>query len=193
MFNILLDRLPDEWNGYKVDMDFETGILVSQCLSDEELAPVERISYAISLIFPEKYPTNQTDIEEAVTWYLNGWDHDNHKKGKQHVVIMDFDIDQWRIYAAFRKQYGINLNRDRLHFWEFMGLLSNLEECSFTRVIDIRTKKMPKKASVEEKTRIRELKAVYGIRKADQAENFEEKSVRQEAIDEFNRIRRGEK
>lgn len=191
MFNILLDPLPREWHGYPVDMDFQTGIQISQCLTDADLSKEERVATAVALIFPEQYPTDAKEIREALEWYLNGWNHDqvtDKKKESKGIELMDFDIDQWRIYAAFRQQYGINLNRQRLHFWEFMGLLSNLEECAFTRVISIRDKKITSKMSKEEKEAYVNAKKMYAIRR-EEVESEEEKADREAAIDEFNKLR----
>ena len=190
MFNVLLDPLPYEWNGYEVDMDFQTGIQISQCLADEELTNTEKVATALSLMFIRERPTDAEEIQEALTWYMNGWNRDNMSSGKKRdeSVLMDFDIDQWRIYAAFRKQYGIDLNRQKLHFWVYMGLLSNLEECSFTRVVSIRDKKIDSKMSREEKTALSKAKKMYAIKK-EIAETEEEKAEREAAIDVFNKLR----
>lgn len=190
MFNILLDPLPYEWNGYEVDMDFQTGIQISQCLSDDDLTGSEKMTTVLELMFPKEKPDTLEEIEEVIAWYVNGWNTDNVANNKKNteVVLMDFDIDQWRIYAAFRKQYGINLNRQRLHFWEYMGLLVNLEECVFTQVISIRDKKIDSKMSKEEKAMIIKAKKMYAIKK-EVAESEEEKAMREAAIDEFNKLR----
>lgn len=192
MFNVLLDGLPWEWNGYPVDMNFDTGIKVSQCLMDEELTPEERVKTALYLIFPEGAELDADSATEALRWYLNGWNHDNTKSGKKkdEAVVMDFDIDQWRIYAAFRAQYGINLNRASLHFWEYMGLLSNLTECAFTQVVSIRSKEITSKMSKEEKTAILKAKKIYAIKKNDDyIETEAERAETAAALEEFNRMR----
>ena len=190
MFNVLLDPLPYEWNGYKADMDFQTGIQISQCLTDEELTNAERVTTALFLMFPDERPVDAKEIQEALAWYMNGWNHDNVSSGKkkEETVLMDFDIDQWRIYAAFRKQYGIDLNRQKLHFWVYMGLLSNLEECSFTRVVSIREKKIDSKMSREEKNALSKAKKMYAIKK-EIVETEEERVEREAAIDVFNKLR----
>lgn len=192
MFNVLLDPLPYEWNGFKVDMDFQTGIQVSQCLTDEDLTQQERLATAVSLMFPEERPSDMNDISDALSWYMNGWNHDNISKDKKkdETILIDFDIDQWRIYAAFKKQYGIDLNRETIHFWVYMGLLSNLEECSFTRVVSIRDKKIDSKMSKEEKAALKNAKKMYAINK-EAVETEEEKAEREAAIDVFNRLRAG--
>lgn len=192
MFNVLLDELPHEWNGYQVDMEFDTGIKVSQCLTDMELTSEERIATALYLIFPNR-PNNLSSDEmtDVLTWYLNGWNQDNISKKKGEAVVMDFDVDQWRIYAAFRSQYNINLNRAKLHFWEYMGLLSNLQECAFTQVISIRSKKITSKMSAEEKKNVTEAKRMYAIHKEKQnTETIEERKENEEALAVFNKIRK---
>lgn len=201
MFNILLDSLPTEWNGYQIDSDFQIGIMITQCMRDESLNNLEKIHAATNLLFGEEsenYPKNYEDILEALEWFLNGWIADNvctEKKSinkKSEVETMDFDADQWRIYAAFKEQYGIDLNTiEHLHFWTFMGLLTSLEECTLTRVISIREKKIDSKMSKEEKTFWKKAKELFKIRKTeDFEESEEEKEERQNAIDEFNRLRK---
>lgn len=190
MFNVLLDALPWEWNGYPVDMNFDTGIKVSQCLADEELTNEERISTALYLIFPEGAQLDADSATEALRWYLNGWNHDNIGKKKDEAVVMDFDIDQWRIYAAFRAQYGINLNKASLHFWEYMGLLSNLTECAFTQVVSIRSKEITSKMSKEERATILKAKKIYAIKKDNNRIETEAERVESTAaLEEFNRMR----
>lgn len=198
MFSILLDELPAEWNGYAIDGDFQIGVQISQCMVDESLNPTERIVIAAGLLFGDNMPESLEEVVEALDWFLNGWNHDNKKSSgkatsskKKSVETMDFDIDQWRIYAAFKSQYGIDLNKEQMHFWTFMGLTTSLEECAFTRVVSIREKEINSKMSKEEKDWLRKAKEMFRIRKADDLEETEEeKEERQAAIDEFNRIRK---
>ena len=163
MFNVLLDELPEEWNGYPIDSDFQIGIQISQCMSDDELSKTEKFNLAVDLLFPETKPTNK-EAAEALDWFLSEYHHDNNTDNKSNVPIMDFDIDQWRIYAAFLSQYRIDLNSVKMHWFVFMGLLSNLNECSFTHVMDIRQKKITSKMSQEEKKAIKEAKKVFSIK-----------------------------
>ena len=183
MWNVLLDPLPTEWNGYPIDSDFQIGIQISQCLHDESLTETEQFLIAADLLFPSE--ENHPGIEEAAAglkWFLSEFLHDNNTDKKDDVRIMDFDIDQWRIYAAFQNQYHIDLNTAQMHWFVFMGLLTNLNECSFTHVINIRQKEITTKMSVEEKQHLRKSKKIFAIRA--------QKDVRisaseQKAIDEF--------
>lgn len=187
MFNVLLDKLPTEYKGFTIDSDFQVGIQIMQILEDEELSQQERISTALSLLFSEEDNEMLPDITTAVEglmWFLTDWNHDNNKsddKGK----VTDYDIDQWRIYSAFRNQYGINLNTDKLHFWEFMGLLTTFDECAYTRIVDIRSKKITSKMGKEEKNLYKHLKEVYALKQSKMVEYSDEQK---KAIDEFDRM-----
>lgn len=187
MFNVMLDRLPEYWNGYPIASDFRVGIQISQCLIDPELSEQEKVTVALELLFPGSRPKGEQAVE-ALEWYLNEFSHDRHGKSTSHVKVMDFDVDQWRIYAAFRSQYGIDLNTVSLHWFEFMGLLSNLEECAFTRVIDIRQKKITAKMSREEKKAIANAKKVYALGAVEKPLTEEEKQQDKAALEEFQRM-----
>lgn len=189
MFNIMLDPLPEDWNGYPIDWDFRTGIQITQCLSDNALSDMEKRYTAISLLFPDESNRPSTvDAMEAVNWFLNDFNHDRHGKKAGTAKVMDFDVDQWRIYAAFKQQYGIDLNEVSLHWFVFMGLLSNLEECNFTNVIDIRQKKITPKMSREEKKAITEAKKVYALGTSEKPLTSAEKEQDAEALAEFHKM-----
>lgn len=183
MFNVLLDRLPTEYQGFPIDSDFQTGIQMLQVLEDEELTKQEQIWTALSLLYVSEPPDIQTAID-GLMWFLTDWNHDHNSKTNK-VRVTDYDIDQWRIYSAFRQHYGINLNTDKLHFWEFMGLLTTLPECAYTRVIDIRAKKITSKMGKDEKRAYAELKKVYAL---DQPKEVEYTDSQKTAIDDFDRM-----
>lgn len=191
MFNVLLDRLPTEYQGFPIDSDFQIGIQIVQVLDNEELTLQEQIWKSLSLLFLQKdnegnilpVPDMRTAVE-GLMWFLTDWNHDHNDK-TDNTRVTDYDIDQWRIYSAFRQHYGINLNTDKLHFWEFMGLLSTLPECAYTRVIDIRTKKITSKMGKDERKAYTELKKVYAL---DQPDEVEYTDSQKQDMDNFNRI-----
>lgn len=186
MWNVLLDPLPDKWNGYPIDTDFQTGIQITQCLNDEELSDRERIFTAMDLLFVGDVTPSIEEAQEALHWYLNEYHHDNNSGEKSDALVMDFDVDQWRIYSAFLSQYNIDLNTARMHWFTFMGLLSNLNECSFTNVMDIRNKKINSKMSPEEKKAIIKAKKIFAIKPAKKVEELNE--TEQEAVDAFRSL-----
>lgn len=189
MFNIMLDPKPDSWNGYPVNTDFRAGIQINQAIQDPELTEREKMEEVTSLLFTGIVPEGE-EIGEAISWYLNGWYLDNKVDSggsKKHIRDMDWDVDQWRIYSAFRAQYGIDLNTAELHWWEFMGLLNTLEECAFTRVIDIRNKRVTGKMSPEERKATIKAKQLYSLdgRKKPEAETLADREKENEIVARF--------
>lgn len=193
-FNILLDELPQEWEGIPIDSDFQIGIQMFWALGDEKLSNMERINIAGQLLFGEEMPGDYNRVVQGINWFLGGWNTDNIPKDKVEQPVMDYQQDQWRIWTAFLRQYGINLNRKRLHFWEFMALLRNLDECSFTRVVDIRTKPITGKMSAEEKKFYTGQKGIYALKtgKKPDKEYTEEELKKIDAYDRLMVKRRSE-
>ncbi len=199
MWNILLDRLPEEYKGYRINTDFRIGIQIFQAYSDRDLTDYEKIRAGYELLFMdtdregrpapfmeggEKAPLpDSMTAQEGIQWFLTGWYMDNKvDSGEQNNrKDMDYDIDQWRIYSAFLTQFHIDLNTSDMHFWVFMGLLSTLEECAFTRVIDLRTRKIKPKMDAESKNALKEAKKRYALEQPEEELTEDE----QEAVDAF--------
>lgn len=177
--NVLLDPLPVSWEAedgteYPINTDFRIGIQMCMIQDDAELNDAEKARLLKEFLFYGSVPESADEISECTRFFLNGWFHDKNLKKTEHKRLMDFDVDQWRIYSAFLKQYGIDLNDvEYMHFWEFMGLLSNLEECAYTRVIDIRQRKISQKMDNEQKRALREAKEVYELAQARSQEEEE--------------------
>lgn len=167
MNNILLDPLPECWTdssgkSYQLDTDFRIGIQICLIQEDAELTNREKSVVICSLLFPGEMPADPQQLEKCISFFIHGWSHDKPGK-KEEKRLMDFDVDQWRIYSAFYSQYRIDLNTADLHWWQFMGLLSTLGDCAYTRVIDIRQRKFKPKMDKEERKALREAKEVYGL------------------------------
>ena len=168
MINVLLDELPDGFecssgNFYRLNFDFRAGIQIQLASEDPELSEPEKQWVIQDLMFEDEKPKTTEDYSECLTFYVNGWSHDNPGK-RENRRLMDFDVDQWRIFSAFWSQYRINLNTAQLHWWQFMGMLSSLEECSYTRVIDIRRRPIENDMDKKAKRSLMEAKEVYELR-----------------------------
>lgn len=170
-YNVLMGDLPEEWNGCGLNTDFRNGIRIIQVMGDEEFSTMERLEYATELLF-EELPASREDCLQGLLWYLRGWNQDGKvKEDKDDVIVMDYDIDQWRIYSAFLKQYQIDLSRAEMHFWVFMGLLTNLDECSFTRVVNVRTMKLDSKMPQKQREALKKAKQMYRIDQSGQEDD----------------------
>lgn len=167
MNNVLLDRLPTEWNGYKINTDYQIGIQIQLVQEDNDLPDIDKIILITQLLFDDREHPTGKELEECVIWYLTGWNHDNKVKPREEdkIKCVDYDVDQWRIYADFLQIYHIDLSTTYLHWWTFQGLLWNMpfEQSSFYQVIDVRRKKMDKNLSKEGKELFARQKAQYKL------------------------------
>lgn len=96
---------------------------------------------------------------------------------------MDILADEGYIIASFRMDYGVDLNAENMHFWQFLDLLQGLSEnCVLSRVRKIRNYnlseisdpaerakmaaaqealKLPERLSAEEKQAVDEFEALF--------------------------------
>ena len=78
--------------------------------------------------------------------------------------VTDFEQDAGLIRAAFRQAYGIDLYRDRLHWFEFTELLNAIPEGNrYSEVIGIRVRPMPAATKYNQKEREWLAKAKAGV------------------------------
>ena len=189
MVNVMLDPLPQEWNGHKINTDFRIGIQIDLALNDPELNKYEKMDAVWNLLFGSEndYTLAQEEFDECLQWFLIGWNHDNKIKSEDTRRLVDYDVDQWRIYADFLKIYHIDLSMVDMHWWTFNGLLWNMpyKQSAFMEVIDIRRKKIDAKMSKEEREAIEKAQQIYGLEQQESKEYTEEEKAK---IDEYDRM-----
>lgn len=190
MNNVLYEPLPQEWNGYTINTWFQIGVQIYLVSEDTELMDFERAGIIAELLFPGEHPPSD-EMQECIGWFLNGWCHDRSPKEKSKHKLLDFNRDQWRIYADFRQIYGINLNEADLHWWEFMGMLWNMpqRQSSFLQVIEIRQKKITSKMGKEEREAIKKAQYVYGLDVVDGQQKREYTDEEKRKMDDVDQIR----
>lgn len=194
MFNVLLDPLPEDYEGFRINSDFRTGVKMWLAVSDPDLNDLEKAATCIDLLFGNDIGSPLPDAQiaqEGIAWFLNGWYTDGPTGKASKVPVMDLNVDQWRIYSAFRHEYGIDLDREDMHYWVFMGLLTTLGKCAFTQVVDLRTQKPPKGLKGEELRQFRALKAQYAIQVPESIEEAEERRLIAEEFLSHVKINRG--
>lgn len=129
MFNILLDPLPEEYEGYLIRTDYRIGMQIDLCLHDPDLSENDRVFVALNLLYGRGLPPIQTAIE-GLSWFLRcGADKRDDLPGQSKARLW-FDFDAGRIYSSFRQTYGIKLHKEKIHWFEFMELLGSLDEDS---------------------------------------------------------------
>lgn len=108
-------------------------------------------------------------IDEMMRFYLCGNDAPEKKEDHGNPDFKArrcyaFDEDQKYICAAFRQQYGIDLLRSEMHWWEFSALFAGLtENTEFVKIMQYRCTNTAKIKNHAEKLRILKLKKHYAL------------------------------
>ena len=147
----LYEKLPRfvMYNGkkYRVNLDFRNVLKMLEYLSDDSLIPEAREWLALRCIC--RHP--RKGMMNAVGKMLFPYAYEN---GGSHERLTDFAQDADLIRAAFLQAYGINLYRDKLHWFEFCCLLSCIPEGNkYSDVLSIRSRPIPEPTKYNKKDR----------------------------------------
>ena len=146
-FNVLLDPFPDNYGGYLIRTDFRIGVQIALALADDDLADTEKAATALYLLYGEGVPRDLNLAFKGLRWFMKGGelrgiatDDEEEDDDAEGEDIFSFEYDALRLYSGFLKTYSINLNTARVHWFEFLGLLTDLGECAFSTVVSYRKK-----------------------------------------------------
>ena len=163
MLNIILDGFPDEYEGYLIRTDFRVGIQISEALNDVNLADPEKMLTALRLLYGNGIPADTKIAESGLCWFMRCG-----KPSEEHIPdgkppTFDFEQDNRLLYSAFRARYGIDLTRERLHWFAFLAMLDDIGGCSLSDIIGIRGTDLSK-LSGEQRKNYAELQSKYRIK-----------------------------
>ena len=68
MYNAMLDRLPEDYNGWLIRTDYRIGVQIQLCISDPELSDNEKTAIALNLLYGRGMPDLQTAID-GLSWF----------------------------------------------------------------------------------------------------------------------------
>lgn len=175
---------------YKVDLDFRNVLRMMDVLGQDDIMPAAREYNALKCVM--KHPPKQT-AQVLLALRVLLFPEQPKTDGKK---LTDFVQDADLIRAAFMQEYGINLYRDKLHWFEFTSLLSGLPEGSrYTEVLGIRARPMPKptKYNADERQWLQQAKAMHAIRMSDkEREQSYQSSLHRTAASLLALAKRGE-
>ncbi len=153
------DKLPQavkiDGRAVPVNTDFRTALKILRAFGDDRLLGSEKISVMLRLLYPE-IPQNTTDAVRQGLRFLNLGDTPK-KPSANKPRLFSFEKDSMFIAAAFMSTYGIDLsNADRLHWWAFRALFSDLgSDCFFISLVSLRNRKISGHLSKSEKIFVR--------------------------------------
>ena len=132
---------------YKINTDFMVGIECDAIARDTSIGEYERALAIIYKVFGDE-GLNDTDnhikLLELAEKYLSCGQKVESKKNLKPDI--DFKHDFMLIKTSFRSDYGIILENEKMHWWDFYWLLNGLSNselgnsCILNRIRDIRNR-----------------------------------------------------
>lgn len=172
MNNLLINQLPEsvfiDNVEFEINTDFRICILFELLMQDDEVPDSDKLDLAIDLFF-EEVPEDLEAAIEFILWFYKCGVTDNQENGKKSTgnkkpAIYSFEHDSDYIYAAFLDQYGIDLNSDLLHWWQFRALFKGLKsDNEIVKIMGYRAIEIDSDMSSEQQKHYRELKAMYAL------------------------------
>lgn len=182
MYNALLDRYPTEYRGYLLRTDYRIGIQITLVLEDFELDDDERILKSLELLYGCGIPDDinialnglkwfmscgKSCSEDSTTDYIDTSDIDEEVEDSvsdNGRVAYDFEIDSDLIYASMFSQYGVEIDKEKMHWFKFIAMFrclkdTELNDLMYYRTVDV--SKLPKAQRAD----MRKLQDKYRIRK----------------------------
>lgn len=175
MINILIDHLPEtvriDGLNYPINTDFRASILFEELMNDYELDNKEKIIAALKLYYPI-LPNNLSEALEQALWFYSCGKYDGNTSKEQDEEesktlkrpVYSFEHDAPLIYAAFYSQYLIDLQKEKLHWWQFRALFDGLkDDHRFVQIVGYRSMEITSKMSAEQANFYRKMQKKYEL------------------------------
>ncbi|MBS1474011.1 MAG: hypothetical protein HP058_03725 [Massilimaliae sp.] len=140
MFNAILDRLPEDYEGWLIRTDYRIGVQIQLCVSDPDLSEYERTATSLKLLYGNGIPDLETALS-GLSWFMSCGNPPQRQESGEEPDVYSFEYDSGRIVSAFKKVFGRDISRERLHWFEFVPMLGELQETAFANVMEIRNTK----------------------------------------------------
>lgn len=130
---------------------------------DEELAGYEKQMIMLQNTYPV-IPDNVNEAAKQAIWFLNGGKESDDKNSISLMRLYSFAKDASFIFAAFRQTHGIDLQKTKMHWFEFLALFMDLgSETTFSNLIGLRKRVKNGNASKEDRKAAREMGEMFDI------------------------------
>lgn len=147
---------------YPVKTDFSVWLEFARLIEQEEARGLLR---ALNLCYKGKRPDNPFEgIKLLCEFFAGGTEIGRGYGGGEQII--SFTQDEELIYASFLSEYGIDLAKDKLHWWRFLALVRNLSpDSALMRVAHIRAAKLSDIKNPAMRRSIMRQKRIYSLSK----------------------------
>ena len=172
---------------YKINTDFRVAIRFQQLVRQKNISDYELILGTIELFYGREGIIHGEHYERLVNGALNfikgrPSSFKPEKNGKNAKIDMDYIKDWGIIASSIKQEYGIDINKEKIHWWTFFDYLNGLSsECLFNRVREIRNKDISKIKDKKERDEYIKLKEQWKLEE-------DQVKLTQEQIDSVNKF-----
>ena len=154
---------------YKINTDFRVFVKFELMMQDrnntDNSDDDKLLLYVLSDFYYGNVPDNRSDAADKMLEFYRI--HNVNASGSGHAgekMIYSFEHDGDRIFASFRRCYGIDLSCAALSWRQFHALLDNLpEDSEFMKAVMYRSMKISGDLPRKERERLMELKRFYAL------------------------------
>lgn len=170
--NIILDRLPNRTpHNFKIRTDFRESIKFELLMQNKNIEEKDKVLIALKLYYYDINIKNNKELKDAVDdmlWFYSCGKNDilsnSNKVQKKHKQIYSYEFDAEYIYSAFMEQYRINLNKMKLHWWEFKAMFNSLNErVHFSKIMEFRSAEISKIKDKDMKKYYKKMQRLYAL------------------------------
>lgn len=168
--NILVDKLPTDYEGLKINTNFRSFILFELLMQDREIKKEDKIALALDLFYDE-FPKDIKKALDGILWFytrgkeIKASKNEEKQQKSNKKKIYSFEHDADLIYTAFLDQYRIDLNEiDHLHWFKFKAMFEGLKaENKICEIMGYRSIDISKIKDKEEKKRYKKLQREWAL------------------------------
>lgn len=168
--NILVDRLPNDYEGLKINTNFRSFILFELLMQDRKIEKEDKVALALELFYDE-FPQDLKKAFDGILWfYTRGKKtkepkNENEQLNNNKKKIYSFEHDADLIYTAFLDQYGVDLNDiEYLHWFKFKAMFEGLKgDNKICEIMGYRAVDVGKIKDKEEKKKYKKLQREWAL------------------------------
>lgn len=183
-----------EVNGhrYNINTDFRYAIECNKIAQDDSIGDVERALGIIYTLFGDEGIENPNDYEKLLKVAKKYLSCGQELDGSSEKPDMDFIEDYSYIKTSFRSDYGIKLDEENIHWWEFMEMMNGLSNseigncCILNRIRNLRNYDIKDIKDPKERDKIRKAKESVALKKYKKENHLTKEQ--EESMERLNKI-----
>lgn len=151
---------------YKINTSYKVALRCNEVAMDNKITDYEKMLAIIYLLFGDEGLSDKRQYEKLLDLAFKYLSCGEETEKNNNEPDMDFKQDFNLIKASFKSDYGIDLNKEDLDWYDFYMYLNGLtENCILNRVRSLRTYDVSKIDDAKERRDIIKSKKRFALKK----------------------------